>query len=128
MRSVNASPLTLTPRHKIDAAASPTTHLRAAPRGTHPLVSIPVWLLYAVAGLVIIFGAYRIYLATRPTSDAPDQPARRGLYSMSKRTHLMVGIVYLLLGGGLIATSFGWNPFGGGEPAPQPTKPAPAKP
>ena len=31
---------------------------------------------------------------------------------MSPRTHLVIGVVYLLLGGALIATSFGWNPFG----------------
>ena len=46
----------------------------------------------------------------------PEQEAkakeRGGLYSMSKRTHILVGIVYLLLGAGLVATSFGWNPFG----------------
>ncbi len=31
---------------------------------------------------------------------------------MGKRTHLFVGIIYLLLGAALIATSFGWNPLG----------------
>jgi hypothetical protein len=36
---------------------------------------------------------------------------------MGKRTHLLVGIVYILLGAGLIATSFGWNPFGGSAPS-----------
>jgi len=36
---------------------------------------------------------------------------RGGFYSMSKRTHVLVGIVYLLLGAGLMATSFGWNPW-----------------
>jgi hypothetical protein len=76
-------------------------------------VRIPVWLTLAIAALVIIFGAYRIYLATRPTNENPEEPRRRGFYSMSKRMHLFVGIVYLLLGAGLIATSFGFNPFGG---------------
>jgi hypothetical protein len=76
-------------------------------------VRIPVWLTLAVAALVIIFGAYRIYLATRPSDEKSEQPRRRGLYSMSKRTHLFIGIIYLLLGAGLIATSFGFNPFGG---------------
>jgi hypothetical protein len=85
---------------------------RSAKRATHPLVRIPVWLTLAVAALVIIFGSYRLYLASRPTSDETAQKPRRGLYSMGKRTHLFVGIIYLLLGAGLIATSFGWNPFG----------------
>ena len=75
---------------------------------------IPVWLTLAIAALVIIFGSYRLYLATRPAADdKPDQPRPRGFYSMSKRAHLFVGIIYLALGAGLIATSFGWNPFGG---------------
>ena len=78
---------------------------------------IPVWLTLAVAALVIIFGSYRLYLATRPTVEKPDEPPRRGFYSMSKRAHLFVGIVYIALGAGLIATSFGWNPFGDSAPA-----------
>ena len=35
-----------------------------------------------------------------------------GLYAMGRRTHVLIGVVYLLLGGALVATSFGWNPFG----------------
>ena len=80
---------------------------------------IPVWLTLAVAGLVIIFGSYRIYLATRPVVE---EPARRGLYRMSKRMHLVVGAIYLLLGVGLIATSMGWNPFGDSVPSETPSK------
>jgi hypothetical protein len=76
-------------------------------------VRIPVWLTLGIAALVIVFGAYRLWLAFRATDDdeAKSKP-RSGFYRMSKRTHLLVGIVYLLLGAGLIATSFGWNPFG----------------
>jgi hypothetical protein len=40
---------------------------------------------------------------------------------MGARTHLLVGVIYLLLGGALIATSFGWNPFGSNAPAPSTT-------
>jgi putative exporter of polyketide antibiotics len=75
-------------------------------------VQIPAWLTIAIAAVVIIFGAYRIYLATRISDQEREQRRRSGLYTMSKRTHLFVGIIYLLLGGGLIATTFGWNPFG----------------
>jgi len=87
-------------------------------------VRIPVWLTLGVAAVVIIFGAYRIYLATRPADDKPEDPPKRGFYRMSKRTHLFVGIIYLALGGGLIATSFGWNPFGDkiGPDTAKPTK------
>jgi len=76
-------------------------------------VRIPVWLTLGVAALVTVFGAYRLFLAFRRTdeNEAKSKP-RSGFYRMSKRTHLLVGIVYLLLGAGLVATSFGWNPFG----------------
>jgi hypothetical protein len=75
-------------------------------------VRIPVWLTLAVATLVIIFGAYRIYIASRPATDEDPGKPRSRLYAMSKRTHLFVGVIYLLLGAGLIATTFGWTPFG----------------
>jgi hypothetical protein len=94
-------------------------------------VRIPVWLTLAVAALVIIFGAYRLYIATRPVSDEDPGKPRSRLYTMSKRTHLFVGVIYLLLGAGLIATSFGWNPFGSSSgPDSEPSVPdkAPTKP
>ena len=73
-------------------------------------VRVPVWLTLGVAALVLAFGAYRIWLSLRP--DRPDDDKRGGFYRMGKRTHLLIGIVYLLLAGALVATSFGWNPFG----------------
>ena len=74
---------------------------------------VPVWLTLGVALLVCLFGVYRIRLAFR--SDAEDERARerKGLYAMGRRTHFLVGLIYLLLGGALVATSFGWNPFAG---------------
>lgn len=94
---------------------------------------VPVWLTLGVALLVCLFGAYRIRLAFR--SDAEDERARqrKGLYAMGRRTHFLVGVIYLLLGGALVATSFGWNPFSGvfgsssGTEAP-PAQTAPAAP
>ncbi len=74
---------------------------------------IPVWLTLAIAALVIVFGVYRIHLAlTRTPEQEAKAKERGGLYALRKRTHLLVGIVYILLGAGLTATSFGWNPFG----------------
>lgn len=72
---------------------------------------VPVWLTLGIAALVMIFGVYRIRLALKVKDQSGDQP-RKGLYAMGKRTHLLIGIVYLLLAGALVATSFGWNPFG----------------
>jgi len=90
-------------------------------------VRIPVWLTLGVAALVIIFGAYRIYIATRPATDDESAKPRSRLYAMSKRTHLFVGVIYLALGAGLIATSFGWNPFGGSAETEAPAKPSAPK-
>ena len=73
---------------------------------------IPVWLTLAVAILVILFGAHRIRLSFRSEDEeAPARP-RKGLYAMSRRTHRVIGTVYLLLGAALIGATFGWNPFG----------------
>ncbi len=99
-------------------------------------VRVPVWVTLGVALLVIIFGSYRIWLAMRPEpakqpdEEAPQRPVPSrslfagGFYRMGKRTHLFVGIIYLLLGGALIATSFGWNPLGNafGPDTEKPTK------
>ncbi len=73
---------------------------------------VPVWLTLGVAALVIIFGIYRIRIGFRSDEEDARARARKGLYAMGRRTHILIGIVYLLLGGALVATSFGWNPFG----------------
>jgi hypothetical protein len=76
-------------------------------------VRVPIWLTLGVAVLVLIFGVYRIRLALKkPEPESGGNVMGRGFYRMSSRTHLLIGVVYILLGGGLIATSFGWNPLG----------------
>jgi hypothetical protein len=77
-------------------------------------VRVPVWLTLGVAILVLIFGVYRIKLALKkPDPEKAETPVMgRGFYRMSSRTHLLIGIVYILLSAGLIATTFGWNPLG----------------
>jgi hypothetical protein len=73
---------------------------------------IPVWLTLGVGILALAWGAYRIRIALR--SDQEDERARagKGLFALARRTHFLVGVIYLLLGGALLATSFGWNPIG----------------
>lgn len=73
---------------------------------------VPVWLTLGIASLVCVFGLYRIRLAFRANEGDQRARVKTGLYAMGRRTHLLIGLVYLLLGGALIATSFGWNPFG----------------
>ena len=91
---------------------------------------VPIWLTLGVALLVCVFGLYRMRLAFRSDEEDERARARKGLYAMGRRTHFLIGMVYLLLGGALVATSFGWNPFGGmaGPSTEVPGKPtAPAK-
>ena len=63
---------------------------------------------------MLLFGVYRIRLALKKpeTQDGGAKVMGGGFYKMSSRTHLLIGVVYILLGGALIATSFGWNPIG----------------
>lgn len=73
---------------------------------------IPVWLTLGVAILVVLFGVHRLRLSFRSAEEDERARQRKGLYGMSRRTHRLIGIIYLLLGVALIATTFGWNPFG----------------
>lgn len=74
---------------------------------------IPVWLTLGVAILVIVFGIHRIRLSMRAPDDEGARSSRRGLYAMSPGKHRFVGVLYVLLGIALVATSLGWNPLGG---------------
>ena len=92
---------------------------------------VPVWVTLGVAFIVVAFGLYRIRIALKKVD--PEAPKGGvmggGFYRMSPRAHLVIGVLYLALGGALIATSFGWNPFGhmfgSSEPAPAPAKKIP---
>jgi len=90
---------------------------------------VPQWLTLVVAALVIFFGLYRLRIAARSAEEDRRATARKGLWALPRRTHALIGVIYLILGGALVATSFGWNPFAGvfgGAPAPDapPTVPA----
>ncbi len=98
---------------------------------------VPQWLTLLVAVVVMGFGAFRIWLSFKATPEEGQARAQSrslfagGFYRMGKRTHLFVGIIYLILGGCLLATTFGWNPFGNtfGPDTETPSKDnAPAKP
>lgn len=71
---------------------------------------IPRWVTFFVAGAVIVFGLFRIVMAMR--TDPETLAQRKGLYGRPRRTHVLFGVVYLLLGAFLIASAFGYNPFG----------------
>jgi hypothetical protein len=73
---------------------------------------IPLWLTLLVAGMVILFGGYRIKLAFR--SKEADEAARKkkGLYGLPRRTHALIGGLYVILGVYLILGAFGIAPIG----------------
>jgi hypothetical protein len=73
---------------------------------------VPQWLSLLVAAWVITFGLYRLWLAKDPRQDLKRAEGKKGLFAMKRSTQALYGIVYLLLGAALIATTFGWNPFG----------------
>jgi len=70
---------------------------------------IPRWISFLVAAMVLAFGCYRLYIAV--TSDDETLKRRKGLYGQSRRRHMLFGILYLILGGFIIAGAFGYNPF-----------------
>ena len=81
-------------------------------------MAIPRWIFFLVAVWVIAFGVFRIVVAVRRQRLAaadPDRPnfMKRGLYALSPRTHILFGVVYILLGGCLVAMGFGWQPGSG---------------
>ncbi len=68
---------------------------------------VPRWVSLLVAATVIVFGLYRLNLARRSDDDEKRARKRGGLYALPRRTHLLVGVLYLVMGGFLIAAVFG---------------------
>jgi len=83
------------------------------------MISIPPWVVGVVGPVVALFGIYRIYIGIRPN---PAQAKAKGLYGMGGRTHILIGIVYVVMGSLLLASAFGFRLFGGHK-----AKPAPAQ-
>lgn len=88
-------------------------------------MAIPQWLSITIAVLVILFGAYRLWIAVAGPSDEERASARRGMLAMSRRSNGMVAILYFIVGGFLMASSFGWSPF---RPSKSTTAPVEAPP
>lgn len=86
---------------------------------------LPPWLSLAIAGAVILFAMYRLWLAFGGPSDEERKTHRRGMLAMPRRQHGAIGLIFLLVAGALVATSFGWNPF---ERESKVEEPAPAPP
>ncbi len=74
-------------------------------------MAIPQWLSFTIAGLVIAFGAYRLWIAVAGPSNEERAKHRRGVLAMSRRSNGLVAILYFIVGGLLVASSFGWSPW-----------------
>jgi hypothetical protein len=70
---------------------------------------LPVWIVFLVAAWVILFGTYRLYLAFRPKKEGEQK--RGGLYGMPRRTHGLIGLLYLVLGTFLLLSALGVRLF-----------------
>jgi hypothetical protein len=70
-------------------------------------VALPPWVPFVIGLLVFTFGAYRIRLAFRKPEVDEEARKRGGLYGMGKRTHFLVGVVYIIGGVMLILWAFG---------------------
>jgi len=79
-------------------------------------VHLPAWLTLTCAAMVLLWGGYRIKLGLRGRAAEERAKEKKGLYGLPRRTHLLIGLIYVLLGTGLIAVTFGWNPL---APAPK---------
>jgi hypothetical protein len=83
-------------------------------------MKIPQWVPFLVAAWVIAFGLLRLRIATKKEDPDSNKPNYRksGYYARSKRSHLLFGIVYILMGAYLIAMGFGYqvNFFGSCSP------------
>ena len=82
-------------------------------------MSIPRWVVFLVAFWVICFGAFRLYIAfTKDKRAAQKGPSfrKKGMYAKSKRSHLVIGTLYIVMGGVLASMGMGvqYNFMGGG--------------
>ena len=71
-------------------------------------MTVPPWLTFLIAGLVTAFGLYRLWIALRSPRPDPTAVSRKGLYGLPRRRHLLYGVLYLILGGILVAGALGY--------------------
>ncbi|MBK7073974.1 MAG: hypothetical protein IPH44_16895 [Myxococcales bacterium] len=79
-------------------------------------MAIPQWLAFVIAGVVLLYGGFRMYLAVAGPSNDERAKARTGMLAMSRRTHGLVAVMLLIAGGLLLASAFGWQPFATNKP------------
>jgi uncharacterized membrane protein HdeD (DUF308 family) len=71
---------------------------------------IPTWILILVGGLVSVFGVFRIFLGFRSAEEDERARSRGGLFGMRRTTHIVIGLIYVVMGVFLILGAFGVRP------------------
>jgi hypothetical protein len=70
------------------------------------MMRFPPWVVLLLAGLVILFGVFRISLGFR-RPPLEDEIPRKGLFAYPPRRQILFGIIYVLLGILLVLPVFG---------------------
>lgn len=75
------------------------------------MLVLPRWLVFGLAALVLVFGAYRVYVALRRDDGEEGVSHWRqvSVFGRTKRAHLIYGLLYLAAGAMLVASGFGWQ-------------------
>jgi hypothetical protein len=72
---------------------------------------LPRWIPFLIAAWVILFGIHRLRIATKKEDPDSERPNYRkgGYYGRSKRSNMLFGIAYLILGAFCVAMGFGYH-------------------
>jgi len=72
-------------------------------------MAIPRWLVFILAAWVLVFGAYRLWVAFRKKDTDTSKPhwQQKSVFGRTKRAHAIYGSLYVIAGAMLLATGFG---------------------
>ena len=73
------------------------------------MARLPPWVFILVGALVIFFGIFRIALALRTVKEQERTQTVGGLFGYKRRTSLLIGIIYIILGILLVLPAVGVN-------------------
>lgn len=73
----------------------------------------PSWIVFVIGSMVILFGAFRLSLVFRSSTDEQVARERGGIFGYGRRTNLLFGLVYVLMGVllllGLVGVKMPWQ-------------------
>jgi hypothetical protein len=72
---------------------------------------LPEWLVILVGAVVVAFGLFRVRMAFRSKEEDFKARERGGLYAYPRRTHGLVGVLYIVMGVLLVLSGMGVRLF-----------------